>query len=102
MTFKEYMTNAIYSNYIDEHVASEDLSVLDYLYYDLKNDKENPKYINNITNVLNLLWKYNFKGCYIFNAFVKDFNEWENFYKEIDELFNLILKKNNILNEIGV
>lgn len=42
MTFKEYMTNAIYSNYIDEHVPTADLNTLDYLYYDLKDDKETP------------------------------------------------------------
>lgn len=101
MTYNEYMSNAIYSNYIDEHITLEDvhdLETLNYLYYDLKDaNKDDPEMIYEIANVMDLLLKYNYVGKYITKAFNSAFSDWNNLYKEIDEIFNLILKKNNII-----
>lgn len=100
MTYNEYMTNAIYSNYVDEHVSSEDvkdLETLDYLYYDLKDaDKNDPAIVYEMANVMDLILKYNYVGKYITKAFDPTFTDWDNLYKEIDEIFNIILEKNNI------
>lgn len=43
-----------------------------------------------------LLNKYNYKGEVIRDAFCEGFDDWENFHNEVDELFTLILKKNNV------
>lgn len=100
MTYDEYMSNAIYSNYIDEHIASEDvkdLETLDYLYYDLKDaDKTDTKIVHEMINVMDLILKYNYGPTYLTKAFDPTFTDWDNLYKEVDEIFNLILEKNNI------
>lgn len=42
-----------------------------------------------------LLNRYAFKGETIRKTFCEGFNDWDGFEKEVDELFNVFLQKNN-------
>lgn len=44
-----------------------------------------------------LLNKYNFKGNVIRNSFLDNFENWNEFKKEVNELFDVFLIKNNII-----
>lgn len=83
--------------------SRKDLELIEYFVYDHYNErKERYCHYYNLTfddlykRVDVLLNRYNFKGARIRESFSTGFNAWDDFSKELTELFNVFLTKNNI------
>lgn len=83
--------------------SRKDLELIEYFVYDHYNER-NDRYCHYYDlpfedlykRVDALLNKYNFKGAKIRESFSTGFNAWDDFSKELTELFNVFLTKNNI------
>lgn len=109
VSYYEYTSNEKIRDYIDKNLTSnsaQDMSTFDYLYYDFADDMHGSEedwsyaYCKTFTEIndeiKSLIKKYNFKGNILLKGFEKGFNDWKAFYKEVDEIFNVMLQKNNI------
>lgn len=98
MTFEEFDDVDIEMSELEFN----EVGLLQYLYYDFKMDLEeeivnNPYYGDAFkdveSNVKELAKKYNFKLDFIIKTFSKNFNDWNNFYVELERFFNVLLEK---------
>lgn len=103
MNLYEY-TFSDYDEPLPETIAN-DIGILQYLAYDLKtelldNAVHNIWYGNEFNeikeNISILLVKYNCLNVPLLKVFEKDFSEWEEFYNDLEIVFQIILRTNNI------
>lgn len=107
--YTEYVSNEKVRDYIDKNLSSDsadDMSTFDYLFYDFADDIRNSEedwsyaYCKTFTEIKDeiksLIKKYKFKGKMLIKGFDKGFDDWKTFYKEVDDIFNVMLRKNNI------
>lgn len=109
VSYYEYISNEKVRDYIDKNLSSEsadDMQTFDYLYYDFSDDMHGSEedwsyaYCKTFAEIKDevkaLIKKYNFKSKLLLKGFEKGFNDWKAFYKEVNEIFNVMLQKNNI------